>query len=152
VKPDYAISDVVPHSGVMSLLDELIEYDADSLTARVAITQHSCFAEARGVPSWIGIEYMAQTIAAHAGIGDRNSGNAISIGLLVGTRRYSCSRPFFPLGSELLIHVVRELQGDNGLGTFRCTITAEGIEAQANLNVFQPDDVDAYLHNEKNKG
>ncbi|ODS23622.1 hypothetical protein AB835_07875 [Candidatus Endobugula sertula] len=148
-QPLYNILDVVPHSGTMSLLDTLINYDNESLSAQLTITEHSCFAQTDGVPAWIGIEYMAQAVAAHAGVLALNKRGDVSIGLLVGTRRYSCNQACFPFGLIINVTVYRELLGDNGLGTYRCEIVADGIEATANLNVFQPDDIDQYLNNKK---
>lgn len=151
----YGIAELVPHSGTMSLLDEVLAYDDDSLTARVSLSSHSLFAEPEGVPAWIGVEYMAQAVAAYAGIIAKAKGEAITIGFLVGTRKYQCDRAYFPLGCDLIIHVDKELQGENGLGVFNCRINidnsatnrAERTEpsASASLNVFQPHNVDDFL-------
>ncbi len=149
MNPSYNIADVVPHSKTMSLLDELVEYDSHSLTAQVTITTESCFTTTAGVPSWIGIEYMAQAIAAYGGTTNLSKGRDINIGFLVGTRKYTCNQAHFPLGETLTIQVTKELEGDNGLNTFSCTIIGESIDAKANINVFQPDDVDAFLGTEE---
>lgn len=143
------IAEFIPHSGTMSLLDELVSYDHDSLVASVHLTEHSVFAEPQGVPAWVGIEYMAQAIAAYAGALAKEVGDPVSIGFLIGTRKYSSNQAYFPLGTTLRITVCKELQADNGLAAFSCNITAEGIEATASLNVFQPNDVDEFLKNEK---
>lgn len=144
----YDVAELVPHSGTMSLLDEVLAYNDDSLTARVSLSQHSLFAEPCGVPAWIGIEYMAQAVAAYAGSIAKAKGEAITIGFLVGTRKYQCQRAYFPLGSRLIIRVEKELQGENGLGVFNCTIQADNDNepsAIASLNVFQPNNVDEFL-------
>ncbi len=65
---------------------------------------------------------MAQAIAAHAGYLARQRGEPVQVGFLLGTRRYVCSVPLFPVGSVLHVHVQRALQGDNGLGAFDCRI------------------------------
>ena len=64
------IREVVPHSGAMSLLDRVLAVDSDTLVAEVAIHPGSMFYSQamQGVGSWVGIEYMAQAIAAHAGV------------------------------------------------------------------------------------
>ena len=145
----YDIADIVPHSGVMSLLDTLVNYAPDSLTASVCITEHSLFAEPRGVPAWVGIEYMAQAVAAYAGALAKDNSEPVSIGFLLGSRKYLCNQAYFPYGTTLEVKVHKEIQGDNGLGVFRCEITAQDIQATANLNVFQPNDVIEYLNNER---
>lgn len=147
---DFHIDDVVPHSGVMSLLDRVADYTEDWLLAEVAIGPHTLFADEAGVPAWVGIEYMAQAIAAFAGIQRRQQGLEAAVGFLVGTRKYSSSHSYFPAGTTLKVEVEREFQADNGLGVFACSIkglTAEGedIDVAAALNVFQPEDVQAFL-------
>ena len=148
---EFEIDELVPHSRTMLLLDQIIHCEGESLQAEVTIRPDSLFATPQGVPSYIGVEYMAQAIAAWAGVQDRRQGRDISIGFLVGTRRYRCNKGFFPQGSRLTVYIQRELQGANGLGVFDCQITTNGIEARANLNVFQPEDVDTFLEQESAK-
>ena len=149
----FSIAEVVPHSGTMSLLDEVIAYDSQSLSAAVVLSKESLFANSSGVPGWVGLEYMAQAIGAYSGTMARNAGKDVSVGFLVGTRKYICNRSFFPLGTTLKISIHEELQGDNGLGVFQCKITVinsdiasnMNIEASANLSVFQPENLDDFL-------
>jgi predicted hotdog family 3-hydroxylacyl-ACP dehydratase len=149
------IASLLPHSASMLLLDRVVAADADRLHAEVAITPHTLFADANGVGSWIGIEYMAQAIAAFAGYhahcthtGEQADGsnNPAKIGFLLGSRRYTANRDHFALGSTLQIHVQRLLQAENGLGSFDCFI-ADGEEhlASAILTVFQPPDLATFL-------
>ncbi len=158
LKPTYAIADLVPHSGTMSLLDTVIDWDEERLTAQVCIRPDSLFVAplangSQAVPAWIGIEYMAQAIAAYAGVQARQRGEPVRVGFLVGSRKYTCNQPGFAVGSQLTITVEREMQADNGLSVFSCRLldASNGLEAQANLNVFQPDDVEAFL-NESTQG
>lgn len=82
----------------------------------------------------------------------RRNKQAVTIGFLVGSRRYDCSHSYFPLGAKLKVRVKELIQGDNGLGVFQCRIDGTGehanIEASANLNVFQPDDPEEILRGE----
>lgn len=143
----YSFESVVPHSGAMVLLDTITEHTETSLTAQVEITEHSMFAEGKGVPSWVGIEYMAQAIAAFAGYHARLKNESVKIGFLVGTRRYETKYPSFTFGSTLSINVTEVLRTDNGMGVFECKIYSEdhAILAKANLNVFRPDDSEDFL-------
>ena len=130
---------LVPHAGSMVLLDRVISADAENLCAEVHIRPDSLFCAAEGVGAWIGIEYMAQAIGAYAGYTARLRGEPVKIGFLLGARRYECSRPIFPVGTVLRIHVRRVLQNENGLGSFECRIDNEdGPLATANLTVYQP--------------
>lgn len=142
------IHSFVPHSGAMSLLGRLLAADDENLSAEVTITTDSMFCVDGAVGAWVGVEYMAQAVAAHAGHSARLRGEAVRVGFLLGTRRYVCSVPAFAVGSMLHIHVQRALQGENGLGAFECRIVDgnDGCElATATITVFQPDNVEEFL-------
>ena len=85
---DCTIADLVPHSGKMSLLDRLVEASSEHAISELTIGPDSLFFEpGQGVPAWIGIEYMAQTIAAFSGFVAKQKQEAVKIGLLVGCRK-----------------------------------------------------------------
>lgn len=147
------IRELVPHSGAMVLLDRVLSADAENLCAEVAIHAGSVFYEATsaGVGSWVGIEYMAQAIAAHAGYLARLAGAPVKIGFLLGARRYEAQLPLFVEGSVLQVHVQQALQGENGLGAFECRIEMAGaVLAQATITVFQPEDAKQFLQESMN--
>ena len=54
------------------------------------------FVPGLGVPVWVGIELMAQAIAAHAGLGARREQKPPRAGMLLGTRRFEASAAYFP--------------------------------------------------------
>jgi predicted hotdog family 3-hydroxylacyl-ACP dehydratase len=135
------VRDVVPHSGRMVLIDRVIAADGESLTAEVTIRADALFAGANGVGAWVGVEYMAQTIAAYAGARALQRAEKAKIGVLVGTRQYSCNVPYFPLGATLQIVARRDADSDDHLESFVCCITGDGIKADAAVTVFQPDDI-----------
>ena len=80
---------------------------------------------------------MAQTIASLENMKCRLAGEAINIGLLLGTRRYSCNVTNFLVGSVLNVRV-KELIKDQGLSVFDCQITGNGALISANVNVYVP--------------
>lgn len=141
------IRELVPHGGAMCLLDRVLAAGADTLSAEVAITPASLFCVDGAVGAWVGIEYMAQAVAAFAGYEARARGEPVRVGFLLGTRRYACKAPSFAVGSLLRVHVQRTLQAENGLGAFECRIDDAGGEelAGAIITVFQPDHVDEFL-------
>lgn len=141
------IHSLVPHDGAMSLLGRFVAADADTLSAEVDITPGSMFCSDGQVGAWVGVEYMAQAVAAHAGWCARLRGEPVRVGFLLGARKYACAVSAFPVGSVLRIHVRRALQGENGLGAFECRIEdAAGRElAAATITVFQPDHVEEFL-------
>ncbi len=140
------IERVVPHRGTLLLIDRVLDWDPESIRVVLHVPGESIFHDAEGVPAWVGLEYMAQAIAAWAGCKARARGGEPTVGFLLGTRRYDCSRTHFPSGSLLRVEARCELLGDNGLGMFACRIV-EGEEtlATANVSVFEPGDATAYL-------
>jgi len=144
------VAEVVPHGGAMLLLDALVHADDDHCVARATVRATQLFVDAVGMPAWVGIEYMAQTIAAWAGVRNRRDGQPPAVGFLLGSRRYECDLSHFPLDAALIISVRPEMIGDNGLGQFACRIELDGREvARANVSVFQPADAQAYLQGQE---
>jgi len=143
------IAELVPHQGPMCLLDRVLAAEAERLSAEVVVPAQGLFCEDGGVGTWVGVEYMAQAVAAWAGWQARAAGHAPRIGLLLGTRRYRCNVPRFAAGQRLRVDIERGYQADNGLGQFECRITAAGLElASAQLTVFGPEDPRAFLNGE----
>jgi predicted hotdog family 3-hydroxylacyl-ACP dehydratase len=130
----------------MLLLDELLHGDAERTVARVVIRPSQLFADEHGVPGWVGIEFMAQAIAAWSGVRGHREGKAPRIGFLVGARRYECDLPVFAHGSELIVTARAEMIGEDSLSLFECDITIAGRSvARAHISVFQPADAQAFL-------
>ena len=128
------------------MVDHLLESDADSVTLSATIRMDNLFADAHGVPAWVGIEYMAQAIAAWAGCRALAREESVKIGFLLGTRRYDSHCQHFAFGAQLRIEARRELFGENGLGMFSCRILEGDSElARANVSVFEPPDPAAFL-------
>lgn len=140
----FSIDQLVPHQGAMCLLSRIIDYGEDWIRAEVDITDTSTFVRQEGVPAWIGIEYMAQAVAAFSGIKQQQVKQPPRIGFLLGTRRYHCNSAFFAIGQTLTIEAHREMQAENGLHVFRCVLSGEEVEAQAKLNIFEPEDAQRY--------
>ena len=154
---DLAIEDIIPHSRKMIFLDKLEQISDTSLLASINIDKDSYFLQGQAVPAWVGIEYMAQAVAAYAGIQDKIKGNIVKVGLLLGTRAYQSKVPSFPLGSKLFISVKTLYYEDVGLGSFECAIYPDDKDVSdkenalviANLNVFQPNNMGDFLSGEK---
>ena len=134
----FAVEELVPHSGKMVLLNQVIEFDEENMVAEVIVRDEGLFGDGKTVPAWLGIEYMAQTIAALGGMKRRLAGKPLNLGFLLGTRRFICNVGTFTVGSIFTVSVKRLVE-DQGLGVFDCRISAEGISASAKLNVYQPD-------------
>jgi predicted hotdog family 3-hydroxylacyl-ACP dehydratase len=141
----FPLRDLLPHDHPMILIDAIESVDEHGLTASVTVRADALFIEPQGIPAWLGIEYMGQAIAAHAGWCARRAGRPVRVGFLVGTRRYESGCSHFPLGAKLEIAVATVTSSAKGLQVFECRISGAGVSAHANLNVFMPDDVDEFL-------
>lgn len=151
------IRQLVPHAGPMVLLDRVVEVDDNALCATVTIDADSMFYSPgmAGVGSWVGVEYMAQAIAAHAGYLAWRAGRPVQVGFLLGARKYDAAVPAFAVGSTLYVRAALVLRGENGLSAFDCSIALSGDAgapalASATLTVFQPEDVEHFLQENQN--
>lgn len=142
----FSVADLVPHSGDMLLIDEVIRFGIDDIETRVLVKAGGLFSQATGsMPAWVGVELMAQTIAAFAGCHARTANEPVALGFLLGTRKYTCNVEAFAAGTALTIKAQRSLQDDNGMAVFECEMTGPKILASARLNVFQPPNASQYL-------
>lgn len=133
------IDTLVPHRGAMRLLDRVIEVDEEQAVAEVDVPFDGLFVRDGAVPAWVGIEYMAQTIALWAGARAVQAGGPPRLGFLLGSRRYEARRAAFPSGVSLRVEARCELIGSNGLGVFDCRIVMDGdTVATARVSVFEP--------------
>ncbi len=145
----WPVPSLLPHNGAMVLIGEPAAFGEGWAEAAVRIAEDSLFYRTgKGVPSWVGAEYMAQTVALYSGICARRAGNDIKIGLLIGCRRYEVETEYFRLGTHLRIHV-DEIWQDSQMAVFECSIENREPLAKARLNVFSPVDVVSYLEGER---
>lgn len=144
---DIPIGDLVPHDPPMILIDAMLSGSETRSLCQVKITGDSLFLEAQGVPAYVGIEYMAQSIAAHGGYLAHRVNETVRVGFLLGSPQLRSHVTHFPLGQELRIEVKQDW-GDEELMRYHCVITDAGSgEAlqEAGLNVFHPRDLETYL-------
>jgi predicted hotdog family 3-hydroxylacyl-ACP dehydratase len=130
----------------MILIDEVLGFGDEEIRTRISVKSGGLFNRPDGsLPAWVGVELMAQSVAAYAGCQARVKGEAVELGFLLGTRKFECNVEHFPVGSELIIHAQRSLQDDSGMGVFECHLSGPGIEASARLNVYRPPQSASYL-------
>ena len=145
----YQITDVLTHRDPMILIDSLEQYDEISCTCHVSINENSPFYDndKLGVPSYIGTEYMAQSIAAFAGAHALDNNSKVNIGFLLGSRKYTTEQAYFKLRSQLIINIEQLYKEDSGLCVYDCTISEMDNKtiAHAKISVFQPLNPEAFL-------
>lgn len=138
---DYpSLLQLLPHGPELLLLDRISTADADGIVATVAIGPDTPFLVAGyGVPAHVGLEYMAQTCGAFAGLQARQRGEPVQVGFLLGTRRYRASRRWFTVGEALQV-TARLVLHDGPMAAFDCALATGGAElATARLTVYQSD-------------
>lgn len=148
--PKLSLQQLLPHQPPMVLLSEFVDADANTAVCRVNIHTDSPFydSQAQGVPVYVGIEYMAQTVAAYSGAHGQRLGNAPKVGFLLGTRKYQPQVTHFNHGHQLEVRVKKVIEDSSGLSVFTCQIIdleSSQLVVQAKLNVFQPDDAATWL-------
>ncbi len=131
-----AIADVLPHSAPMILLDEVLGFDGGSIRCRTTIRSDSMFVEEGRVRAIVALEYMAQAVAAFAGVRAKAIGAPPRIGYLLGTREMRLEAGYYAVGDELIVEA-EEVRGDERMGSFRCRVSRDGHRtAEAILNVY----------------
>ena len=125
------LCDVMPHRERALLLDRVLEHADDSTLCSVTIGPDAWLRRSDGsVPPWVGVEYMAQCIAAHEAYRALAEGRTLEAGFLVRARSVQVRHGRFEAGEELRVRAAR-LRGRPGLGalTYRCEIrSADGPE------------------------
>jgi predicted hotdog family 3-hydroxylacyl-ACP dehydratase len=132
------IIELVPHRPPMLLLDRVLSYDGECVVCETVLGPQSPFAEQGEVPAVVGIEYMAQAIAAGAGLSAREKGDdAGKMGFLLGCRSLSIAVDSFQVGDRLTIEA-RRTWGENQIGSFACKVQ-RGAEVlvEGALTVYQ---------------
>ena len=141
-KPEFQMTQILPHEGRMLLLDELLHQHDDGITTALTIRADSVLCDGvTGVPAWVGMEYMAQTACAYSGVDQARLGEAASISLLLGTRSYRANVPAFALGARLMISAHLQMRDDDNLAVFACSIrdaTTQAELATGDIKAIRP--------------
>jgi len=138
----YNVSELIVHKAPMILIDRIESYDDKSIQSVIEIKQSSPFLNENAVPAYIGIEYMAQTVACFSGIKALEADNAVRIGFLVSVRKLKLFTNAYSIGSSLVAKSC-VLYDDGEMAAFDCQILYENhILAEAKLNVYQPYEYD----------
>lgn len=142
----YPIATLLPQSKQMVLVDSVIEVGDEHIVVELTVRDDGLFSQRdHTVPAWVGLEYMAQTVAAFSGYHRRSHGEAIDLGFLLGTRHYQSSVGSFPCGARLRIRAEKIIEAANEMSVFDCQLEGDAIDAKAKLNVFLPKDSQQFL-------
>lgn len=93
----WPLAELLPHAGDMILIDSISSFDEEQIYTRLTVQPDGLFNLPDGsLPAWVGIELMAQSVAAFAGCHARQKGNPVELGFLLGTRKFECNVEAFP--------------------------------------------------------
>ncbi len=141
---DSRLFELIPHRPPMLLINKVLSVDETSSSSSVIVDEISpFFEEGKGVPAWIGLEYMGQTAALIAGYQLELGKVGPHLGFLLGTRAFKAHCDYFVPGTYTVRCEEKALVGD-GLATFDCFIENEPKDgsdtlclATASLSVFR---------------
>ena len=144
------IAELLPHKDPMILIDRVAAMEDEWLESELTLREDSPFCADGKVGHWVGIEYMAQTVAAFAGLEGRAGGGKPRLGFLLGTRKYECKVPFFEAGWTLRVRAEKEFIDPSGLSAVKCSIRRAGAAAddvlvEATVTVFQVENFEAFI-------
>ena len=144
---EFSIAQVLPHDGRMLLLEELLEHRADGIVTAVTVRSDSVLCDGvKGIPAWVGMEYMAQAACAYSGVYEVRAGMKPRIGLLLGTRSYQAQVATFPLGARLIVSAQLVMHDDDDLAVFHCRIQHGDVElAKGDIKAIRPVDIHALV-------
>jgi predicted hotdog family 3-hydroxylacyl-ACP dehydratase len=141
------IESIIPHRGTMLLMDAVTSCGDETLTGRATVRPDAWYADAQGaMPAWIGIELMAQGVAAHVSLLAMRAGGRARPGVLLGTRSYQARVSAFARDARLVVGVREVLRSEEGHSAYECTIDHGGTRyADAVIKVFQPLDFQTFI-------
>jgi len=139
-----APADLLVHRPPMIWLRAIENHDARETSALVEVADCGALRDPDGgVGAHVAIEWMAQCVAAHAGIERRASGAAPTLGLLLGSRYVRFARPAYNANERFRVVAIRGWGDDRGAVSFDCRVEefASGRRvAAARLSCFVPGD------------
>tara|TARA_R110002072_G_scaffold302958_1_gene490366 strand:- start:5250 stop:5693 length:444 start_codon:yes stop_codon:yes gene_type:complete len=139
------IAELVPHAGPMLLLHRLLECGDEHVVCEVLVRSDGLFDSAGRVPAWLGIEYMAQAVAAFSGMQAHSAQESVKLGVLLGTRRFETNVQDFACGDVLRVTARRLIHSSSGMGAFECEVQGDCAQQSARLSVYQPPDASDFV-------
>jgi len=140
-----AIEELLPHSGPMLLVDRVLQSEHDYVVCALEVRSDGLFDTDNQVPALLGLEYMAQTIAAFSGLQARQKKEKPNLGFLLGTRKFTTNVAHIRCGTALTISARQSMKTTDGMAAFECTLVGDDIKQTATLTVYEPLDAKQFL-------
>lgn len=143
-----ALIELLPHKGKMFLLSRVVSHDAKAhtITSEYDITPDCIFyeAEAGGVPTWVGFEFMAQGISALTGITNREIGRKPRPGFILSVREFKSSAGYLKNNTTIMMKIREDYRCDKTY-SYVCALFAHRDDsvpvATATITVMETDDI-----------
>lgn len=130
------IQELIPHSGAMVLVDDIVEKKDDFISVKTLIKYDNPFLQDGKFPTFNTLEIMAQSLVVYRGLNDKSS-NA-RLGFLLGARRFEIIKPNLNIGDELITKTYISEDFD-GMGVYESSVYVDGkLVASASISVFNP--------------
>lgn len=134
------VSELIPHTGPMVLLEEMTTWAVGSAECRVRIRPRSAFVVDGRVEASVTLEYMAQAVAACLGYQARLGGNEMRVGMLIACKVFTAHDSHLSVGDEVTVTVAR-VSGNESISQFECRLRREGQPfAEAVLTVYHSEE------------
>lgn len=132
-------AEFIMHRDPMLLLDTLVECSGGTTVCEWQVNPDDSFVEfGAGVPAHIGVEFMAQCVAVHAGARARVDGFGPPLGFLLGTRHFTASVTHFEVGESYRATCEELIRDTSGMGSYECSIVqGDTTVAKARLAVLE---------------
>jgi predicted hotdog family 3-hydroxylacyl-ACP dehydratase len=121
----------------MLWVDRVLDWTPGAIACEVEIRDDSPFLDGDRVDSVVAIEFMAQAIAAHAGMKAYRGGGTPHLGYIIAVQGLELEVTRFEPGDRLRVDV-ENVWGDEILGKYTCTLRlGSEIVARGSISVFQ---------------
>jgi len=128
------VAELVPQRPPMLLLDDVLAAGEHDITCSAVVRPDNLFAAANRVHASVVLEYMAQAIAAFAGLRARAAGQPPALGMIAACRNLELHAEHLAVGDRL--HVVATRVFTGAMAEYQAAVTRRGEPlAQAVLHV-----------------
>ena len=130
------IQELIPHSGVMVLVDDIVEKKDDFISVKTLIKYDNPFLQDGKFPTFNTLEIMAQSLVVYRGLNDNSSNN--KLGFLLGSRKFKIYKPYLSIKDELITktHISEDF---DGMGVYESSVYVDDkLVASASISVFNP--------------
>jgi predicted hotdog family 3-hydroxylacyl-ACP dehydratase len=122
---------VMPHRSKMFLLSRVTDYNIDgTISSEYDITEQCLFydSDLGGIPSWVGFEFMAQTVSALSGLRGRDLGIKPRIGFILSVPSMKIYIPVFKNRHAVTVNM-KQLDQTDMIYTFEGNVFIQDTKA-----------------------